>query len=653
LLAFLKLWLVEGQPLYAYTWAGHDDRLYVTLAHNLLQGEWLGPYGKLTLAKGPFYPIWIAASFVAGIPLLLSQHLLYIASCFVMVMAIKPLLSRSIYLVVIFAALLFNPASFSGNVMTKVIRAGIYPALTMLVIAYALGFLTRQEDREWKKLWAWAIGLGSSMAAFWLTREEGIWLLPSLGMIAAYAIYKLWRNKPDSWLNKLYLWLTSFAIWFVLIFSVSLINLHNYGVFAKSEFDSRVFKSAYGSLTRVEPPEWKPFTLVPKRTRKEIYKVSPSFAELKPFLEGALGEFWAKNGNHTEQNQGEILGGWFVWAFRHAVAEAGYYSSGKFPREYYLRLTNEIDEACANGELECLPKRSSITPPWHRRYLKPLLVRSFQGVEFMAGFKGISPYTSISQEGFASSLFQDITRESFSGANQKLVVRGWAFSETSPISLLIAATDGTPVLSTIEFKPSMEVYNQFRAQGLDIPTARSAEFIIQTPCIEFCFLEVYSVGELLERVPLVDDGMKVDSEGLHVAIESIHTEVALPERAASDAFKTRILNNITSIYQLFTPPLALISLIGYTIYLINGAFKKKIRSTYWVITTALLVGIFVRILIFAFIDITSFPGITARYLSPIYPFLMVFVSLVIFRIIDDAVEIMSYRREAKTRISIG
>lgn len=652
MLVLLKLWLVEGQPLYAYTWAGHDDRLYVILANNLLQGEWLGPYDKLTLAKGPFYPIWIAASFTAGIPLLLSQHLLYIAACFVMVMALKPLLARPIYLVLIFAVVLFNPASYSGNVMTKVIRAGIYPALTLLVIACALGLLTRQEGREVKKLWVWAVALGLSMTAFWLTREEGIWLLPTLGMIIAFAIYRLWRNKPGNWPKKVYLWAASFAIWIVAILAVSLINLYNYGIFAQTEFDSSIFKSAYGSLTRVKSTDWKPFTPVSKRTRKEIYKVSPSFEELKPYLEGALGEFWEQNGAHTEQNEGEILGGWFVWAFRHAVAEAGYYSSGAFPREYYIRLTEEIDEACVNGELACLPKRSTITPPWQTRYIKPWLIRSLQGVEFLAEYQGVSPLTSTSQMGFASDLFEDITRETFSGANQKLVVRGWAFSETSPISLLVVATDGTPVLSTIEYKPSFEVYNQFMTQGSDFPTARNAEFEIQTPCIEFCFLIVHGDGEQLEKVPLSEDQIRIDKEDLHIAIKSINKEIALPERESSDELKIRILNKLTNLYQIFTPILAFISLIGFAIYLIFDALKKKIRLTYWLTGTALLVGIFVRILLFAFVDITSFPGITARYLSPVYPFLLIFISLVIFRMIDESVKILSNRRKANVRTAL-
>ena len=44
-----------------------------------------------------------------------------------------------------------------------------------------------------------------------------------------------------------------------------------------------------------------------------------------------------------------------MWALRDAVAAAGYYSSGKFPEEYYLRLAQEIDNACSKGRLDCYP----------------------------------------------------------------------------------------------------------------------------------------------------------------------------------------------------------------------------------------------------------------------------------------------------------
>ena len=100
LLAVFKLWLVNGQTLIANPQYAHDDALFIRLAENLVQGEWLGPYDNLTLVKGPFYPLWIALSFKLSLPLLLSQHLLYIFACMVFVLALRrgdtPLLHNSL-----------------------------------------------------------------------------------------------------------------------------------------------------------------------------------------------------------------------------------------------------------------------------------------------------------------------------------------------------------------------------------------------------------------------------------------------------------------------------------------------------------------------------------------------------------------------------
>ena len=76
-----KLWLSRGQGVFAIGSAGLDDRLFLELAQHLVRGEWLGPYTETTLAKGPFYPLFIAGAFLVGLPLFLTQHLFYAAAC--------------------------------------------------------------------------------------------------------------------------------------------------------------------------------------------------------------------------------------------------------------------------------------------------------------------------------------------------------------------------------------------------------------------------------------------------------------------------------------------------------------------------------------------------------------------------------------------
>ena len=78
LIAACSLWIRSGFALTAMPVYKHDDELFVRLAHYLAAGQWLGPYDNLTLAKGTFYPMFIAASFWASVPLKIAEHLLYL-----------------------------------------------------------------------------------------------------------------------------------------------------------------------------------------------------------------------------------------------------------------------------------------------------------------------------------------------------------------------------------------------------------------------------------------------------------------------------------------------------------------------------------------------------------------------------------------------
>src|SRR5438046_2830897 len=77
---FASLWLRQAVPVQAMPSAAHDDGLFVGLAGNLLAGDWLGPYSHLTLIKGMFYSLFIAASHVLGLPVKIVEHLAYLGA---------------------------------------------------------------------------------------------------------------------------------------------------------------------------------------------------------------------------------------------------------------------------------------------------------------------------------------------------------------------------------------------------------------------------------------------------------------------------------------------------------------------------------------------------------------------------------------------
>jgi len=404
-----KLWLASGLTVTAYGTASHDDQLYLLMTNRILSGAWLGrPYGSMTLAKGPFYSVFVLISWALGLPLLFAQQLLYVAAAALFVWAIRPWFPSRFARTAVFAVLLFNPLTWQGQIATRVVREGIYPALALLVLACAAGLVGRL-DRSRREVSAWAAGLGLALGAFWLTREEGIWLVPSLLVFAFAAMMRLRTSwKPLAW--ALPPFVIALAFLPVLFGSIS---DYRYGVFATNEFREHPFQAAMGALQRVDHSSWHLDVPVPTETRERIYSVSPRFAELRPFLEGNVGYNWTLN---TCAGTGgrlcnEIGSGWFVWAFRDAVEQAGYYRrGGKAVAAYYEAVAAEINQACETRRLACGPKRDSLMPPLHREQWPVFVAAVRRGMELLISPEEASPGPSTGTwEQLA--LFRDLTRD--------------------------------------------------------------------------------------------------------------------------------------------------------------------------------------------------------------------------------------------------
>lgn len=412
-LVLLKLWLVAGVTVYGIGAAGHDDALYVRLASAVLRGNWLGDYNQMTLAKGPMYPLWIAGVFLTGLPLLTAQHLLYAAMCALLVLALRPVIAAVWLRFALFAVLLFNPMTYETVIHSRVIRLGIYPAAVLGILAGLIALHTRRKEPICR-LAGWALLLGLSLPFFWLTREEGIWILPFALPLWTYTLWTIWCEEGGRALPKMAFLLSPALLWAGGILLVCQLNNHYYGVAATVEFKVRAFQDAYGALTRVQPAHPKPFVPVTKEARALIYAVSPAFAELRPQLEGALGEAWATPSallTHEPASNREIAGGWFMWALRDSVAP-GHCKSGADAMAFYEKLAREVNDACDRGRLPAGPRRSGFAPPLGE-ILTPLVARKVLAAgKFFVTLDGFASYP-VTSHGPAELLipFADLSRE--------------------------------------------------------------------------------------------------------------------------------------------------------------------------------------------------------------------------------------------------
>ena len=111
-LGAIKLFLVADQQVPPMYWP-HDELLFVNWALALIEGRWLGEYNALSHTKLPGYSLWIAGMAEAGIPLLLSQHIVQLSGA-LLVMVIASYLGASRWEVLFVGAfIVFAPHSFS------------------------------------------------------------------------------------------------------------------------------------------------------------------------------------------------------------------------------------------------------------------------------------------------------------------------------------------------------------------------------------------------------------------------------------------------------------------------------------------------------------------------------------------------------------
>lgn len=411
-LVLLKLWLVSAQTIIAIGPAGHDDASFVYLANSILRGQWLGNYSQYTLMKGPMYSLFIAGTFLLGVPLFLAQQLLYIAACGLATRALRPLILCRWVRFVIFTVLLFNPITYDSLIHQRVLRQNIVPGLCLMIVAGLIAVYARRRGPK-RRLLPWLMLAGSALPAFWMTREEGVWILPCAGLLWAAAFLAVWRDHAADRSARLALLTLPGLMWAAGIAIVALINLHYYGVFTTCEFKRTEFKDAFGALLRVEPAHWREYITVPREVRERLYPLSPTFAELKPYLEGPGGEGWsipAEGLTHLPAKEHEMAG-WFVWAMRDATAAAGHYHNGADAMAFYGKMAREINEACDSGKIKAGPRRTGFLPPLRREYLQPLLGTSWGELRFFSDFEGLSTDSGESS-GSPESLvpFADLTR---------------------------------------------------------------------------------------------------------------------------------------------------------------------------------------------------------------------------------------------------
>jgi len=412
-LAVLKFALLRAQPIYAIGDAVHDDQLFLKLARSIADGQWLGAYDQLTLAKGAVYPAFVAANHYLGLPLRLTEQLLYVGACALVVRALLPVLHSGWSRLLVFAVLLWNPLTFEGEHMTRILRQHLTVPLA-LTIAAALTALVLRREKGFRARLPWALTAGLAFGLFWNTREEGAWIIPLTVLLGLAAALPLVTGSAAARLATAGLALAVGLAGWLPTLAISALNERHYGWSGTNEFHSAEFRAAYGALARVQVGPTRPRVVVSREAREAIYAVSPAFAELRPHLEGEIGLRWA-NAEDFRREERQIGSGWFMWALRDAVASAGHARSAGDAIAFYARLADEVNRACDLGQLPALARRDGYFPRWQPAYTSAVLHGAPRYVAAMfdfSRFEPTPPYSVGTDD--EVRLFRDLTHDRIS-----------------------------------------------------------------------------------------------------------------------------------------------------------------------------------------------------------------------------------------------
>ncbi|MFZ2397429.1 MAG: hypothetical protein WAW31_01950 [Smithella sp.] len=599
-------------PVSIYTGAGHDDALFWQNAYHIVSGKWLDAYNQMTLAKGPGFPLFLAANAVLGIPVTLLIALLYLFACSLIANTLRDLGLNKYLVLTIFVVILFHPELFP----TRIIRDNIYPALSLIIISgvIRLVFAPLQKDQRLVSV----VPYGLVFGFFWVTREEGIWIVPGLLLLLFIKVLQLKKqNLPFADVFYRFAWFLSVAAIFVGL--IASINYHNYGKFEVVDFKGKAFSHVLKSLNSVDVGHDLPNLPVSFNKRQEIYKISPSFSQLKDYLEDK-GKGWTSHGcKFYPWTCGDYAGGWFMWALRDAVADKGYYKNPVIAAEFYKSITRDIEKACSNGFIKCKTNPVPFMPNITMMQLKKIPQKIVQTLKLAmvqlpvpaTGGPSLDPLDQLQKARFF--LGRPLTTLALS--EQKTELRGWFYSANCDWIAMDCLVDGKKIRREVQRLNSPDIADHFKN-----PNANFQRFSISVSGDEDCSISTYSSALNNFQIKSLLEKQKTElSLGRNGTL--YFDEISQTKDYSRQKIFLDIKNSLANLYKLIIPVLVLLGVFAYFFYLISTCIKKVPITDIFVASTMMWCLFFSRILLLVLVDISSFPAINDLYMSAAFPIL--------------------------------
>jgi hypothetical protein len=602
--------LVMHLPVSIYTGAIHDGALYWGNARSIIGGHWLGAYNQMTLAKGPGFPLFLAVNALIGIPITLSIALFYLFACRLLTNTLRELGLNNFIVLILFVVMLFHPYLF----LMDIIRDNIYPALSLIIISgvIRLVFTPRQQDKQLNSV----IPYGLVFGFFWITREEGIWIIPSLLLLLSFKTLQL--KKQNLAIKTIFYRFTYFSLVAIIFVSlIAFINYYNYGKFEVVDFKGTAYSQAFKSLNSVDVGKELPYLPVSSKKRQIIYTISPSFVQLKDYFDNK-GRFWTVFGcSLYSWTCDDYAGGWFAWALRDAVADKGYYQNPVRAAEFYNNITKEIQTACDSGTIKCKTNPVPFMPNIARDQLKKFPERIVDAIKFAMvqfptpdiGSPSWEPLDLLQK----TRLFLGNPRTVPALSEEKTELNGWFYSVNDDWIVLNCVTNGLVIKKTIDRISSPDLTEYFKD-----PKANFQRFSISVLNNENCSISTESLRENILPIKSLSEQQttyRIGNGTLQFG------QISQSSLYSKKYFPLKVKSSLVKIYKQIVPALVTFGAFVYVIYLMFILVRKTPVTDIFIISTMLWCLFFSRIVLLVLVDISSFPGINSTYMSAAFPIL--------------------------------
>lgn len=626
LISVIKVLSVQTLPIYALTYAVHDDRLMVNMANSMLSGEWLGEYSHMTLVKGIMHPLFLAICNKIGLPYLTGITVNYLLACLVATYVLSKVIKSKIGLFCIYFVLLFNPITVSSQAFQRVYRCSLTPAHIIFLLACLFGmYLWRKENKG--KMALWAVCAGVSLGVMWNTREDGIWVVPLVVFFIGAIILNIcvdWKMVKRDIIARVGIALLPIVVFCVINNAIALTNYIHYGIYTTNELNDSQFTNFMKSIYSVKPYEEVDFVATPRETMDRICAESPTLNEIKSTIDAVL-DSWEVHGKVS--GDFEVENGWFFWALRDAVAASGYYADAKSANEFYKVVSKEIEQALDEGRLERRATMPSVLmAPWKEEYFATLLTEIPKTVRTVVRYDNV--YTeSVESVGNSTEirLFEVLTNNlAIYPSEENIHIAGWMFAKNEDEWISVNLVDNEKnVLSPVVFEESNDVYEHFLVNlGLDYSNAKYSRFRVRVSGINADRLPLQievktnKGNQYYDLIGFEDQNIVICIDiAEHITSNDIFTEAT--------SKKVDLINKFNQIYSKCLKCIFVIGVMGYlyiTILYFKSVIKKqKCLEELWLFLSGILGSLFVLIVGVTYTHISAYDAVNHLYLSAAYP----------------------------------